>query len=169
VVDVNVAVVANRKSPQAGKNCIEACLSALEEIKRNRCLLVIDDRWRILPEYSRNMSKSGQPEPGDAFLKWALANQSNPRCCERVSITPTEPPEDYAEFPRDPDLDGFDRNDRKYVAAALASRNSPEVLNAVDSDWWDFRIPLERNGVRIRFLCPDCVQRARPPSTGTGR
>jgi hypothetical protein len=28
------------------------------------------------------------------------------------------------------------------------------VVNAVDSDWWEYREALERNGVRVECLCP---------------
>jgi hypothetical protein len=37
---------------------------------------------------------------------------------------------------------------------ALGSKSHPEVLNAVDQDWWDYRTPLANCGVRIKFLCP---------------
>jgi len=64
-------------------------------------------------------------------------------------------PDDFEEFPGDPELAGFDRSDKKFAAVAVTSENDPDVLNAVDADWWHYRQPLERHGVRIRFLCPD--------------
>ncbi len=63
----------------------------------------------------------------------------------------------YVDFPDDPDLAGFDLNDRKFVAVALASKLDPEILNASDTDWWIHRESLERNRVRIRFLCPQLM------------
>lgn len=66
--------------------------------------------------------------------------------------------EDFVLFPQDSDLCGFDKSDRKYVAAALASRRTPDVLNAVDRDWWQYRDALKRNGVRCRFLCPQHME-----------
>ena len=56
--------------------------------------------------------------------------------------------------PLTPDLDAFHRDDRKYVAVALVSQNHPTVVNAVDTDWWEHREVLKRNGVHLRFLCP---------------
>lgn len=41
------------------------------------------------------------------------------------------------------------------MAVARASKNHPQILNAVDSDWWDFRQVFEENGVIIYFVCPD--------------
>jgi hypothetical protein len=72
-----------------------------------------------------------------------------------VSLTPAGAgTDDFAEFPKDAELQSFHRDDRKYVAVALASRTTPAVLNAVDQDWWQHREALARNGVRVRFLCP---------------
>ncbi|HOX39973.1 MAG TPA: hypothetical protein PL033_18475 [Candidatus Brocadiia bacterium] len=116
--------------------------------------VVIDDEMRILEEYKNNLSMSGQPGPGDAFMKWVWDNQANPRRCEQVRIT-EDAAKGFAEFPDDQRLADFDRSDRKFVAVALASRNRPEILNAVDSDWWNCRVALEECGVIIRFLCPN--------------
>jgi hypothetical protein len=39
------------------------------------------------------------------------------------------------------------------VAVAVAGRKPAVVLNAVDSDGWQHREALDRNGVRVEFLC----------------
>jgi hypothetical protein len=83
-------------------------------------------------------------------------NRYNDQHCERVLLTPSaDPARGFEEFPADPALRGFDRSDRKFVAVALASNLSPKVLNAVDSDWWNFQEPLRRHGVKVTFLCPE--------------
>lgn len=155
MVDTNVPVVANRQSPQASAACVHASIEMLERVRAG--LTVIDHSRLILQEYRRNLHLSGQPGAGDAFFKWLWDRQDNSQHCQQVRITPREPDSevDFAEFPDDPELAGFDPDDRKFVAVARASANRPEVLNAVDSDWWLFRLPLQRHGVRVRFLCPD--------------
>lgn len=154
VVDTNVAVVASRRAPQAGLACILACVDALEQVKLEG-KIVLDDQFRILGEYMKNLSPSGQPGVGDAFFKWVWQNQANVERCERVAIHPRgNDGEDYIEFPSDFSLRSFHSDDRKFVAVALGSKNNPEVLNAVDQDWWDYRTALEHCGVRIKFLCP---------------
>ena len=154
VVDVNVAIVANGHSPQADDDCILACIDALETIHRDG-MIVLDDDMRILSEYMRHLQMGGQPSLGDLFMKWVWENQAVPSRCERiVLLRRDEDQEDFDVFPDDVDLRGFDPSDRKYVAVALASWNRPEVLNAVDSDWWHYRTALRRNGVRLRFVCP---------------
>jgi len=158
VVDVNVAIVANGRSPQANDDCLLACIDALETICRDG-MIVIDDGMRILTEYIGHLRMAGQPGPGDFFMKWVWDNQAVLSRCERVPLScRSNDPEDFETFPDDQDLHGFDRSDRKYVATALASLNRPEMLNAVDTDWWHHRRALTRNGVRLRFICPQHMQ-----------
>ena len=154
VVETNVIVVANRKSPQAGPDCILACVDALEHARQE--IVVIDSSVKILDEYRKHASLSGQPGIGDAFIKWLWNNQANPQHCERVDVTPkTNDPDDFEEFPNDADLAKFDRSDRKFVAVALTSRHRPKILNATDSDWWIFCSQLKKHNIVIKFLCPD--------------
>ncbi len=160
VVDTNVAVVANnRKSPQASLPCINACISALHDVQRKHCL-VLDQGWLVIREYVRHLNQAGRPGVGDEFMLWVLQNRDNPAHCERVTITPlagSDDGNDFAEFPQDPALVGFDRSDRKFVAIALAHPEKPVIINATDTDWWIYRIQLEKHGVQITFLCPDAM------------
>jgi hypothetical protein len=131
-----------------------ACINALQKICEGGTI-VIDEGMLIFLEYMSHLSMTGQPGVGDAFMKWVWENQAVIERCERVTLTPMPgEPENFVEFPNDPELEAFDRSDRKYVAVALGSRNHPTVLNAVDTDWWEHREALKRNGVRLRFLCP---------------
>jgi len=157
VVDTNVLVTANSEASQASANCIKNCVQYLDEIARNG-QLVLDDGWRILREYMRQARSTGQPGPGDAFLKWVLTNQANEHRCPRVRISTRGDAEDeFVEFPHDPALAGFDRADRKFAAVARASPLQPPVANATDTDWWAFREPLARYGVSVEFLCPELM------------
>jgi len=159
VVDTNVAVVANRRSQQASPDCVITCVERLRQIMSGWVKLVLDDMWRIIGEYMRNLRSSGEPGVGDAFLRWVLTNKDNPERCELVTITPVETENDYREFPSDPALSDFDPSDRKFIAVALAHPQKPPVLQAVDSKWWGFRDVLQRNGVAVEFICADDIQR----------
>ena len=64
----------------------------------------------------------------------------------------------YREFPDDGELAGFDLADRKFVAVARAAGTHPPILNASDTDWWNDREALARNGVRVEFLCPELMR-----------
>jgi len=154
VVDTNVPIVANGKS-HPGPDCVIACLEMLSEI-RSTGVIVLDDAMRILDEYRTNLSLGGQPGAGDAFMKWVWNVQADESRCERVVLTQRNEnnPDDFVEFPDDPDLAAFDPRDRKFVAVALASRRRPTILNATDPDWAESYKALARNGISVRFLCP---------------
>ena len=154
VIDTNVLIVVNGNAEQASSDCCSHCIAALQEARQQT--IVVDDGFRIFKEYQHQVSPSGQPGLGDAFLLWLLQNRANPVCCEVVPLTPNGQ-NSFDEFPADPDLAAFDPSDHKFVAVAHASMNTPEILNAVDSDWWLYREVLKRNGIRVRFLCPDQV------------
>jgi len=156
VVDTNVGVVANEKSAEASPGCVFACAKRLLEFQ-SVYRLVLDCSDLILDEYRKRLSLSGRPGAGDAFMKWVWDNRFNSGYCVRVEIHARVNPggEDYLEFPDVPELVKFDRADRKFVAAALASPDRPSVLNAVDSDWWNHRAVLQAHGIEVEFLCPD--------------
>jgi hypothetical protein len=154
-MDTNVAVVANGGHDKAGPNCIRACIDMLRQIRDEQRIL-LDDKQLILTEYRKNLSPSGQPGPGDAFFKLLHENQSNPSYCRIVAVN-FHPERELKEFPADPELDSFDRKDRKFVAVALASGTQPHILNASDTDWWQHRQELLRHGVEVVFLCPELM------------
>ena len=161
IVDTNVAVVANGKSEQASEECVDTCIGRLEQIIRGETKLVLDENWNILGEYSRNLHLRGA-DVGDRFLTWCLRNRTNPEQCELVSITPlANLDNEFGEFPKDPELANFDPDDRKFVAVAVAHCEKPPILQAVDSQWLDFRDVLLQHGVRVQFICEDDIQRIR--------
>lgn len=155
VLDTNVPVVANKSTPHANQECILACVRALRQFQDGRMLL-LDDKGLILDEYRKNLSASGQPGPGDAFFRWLWDNQANERHCRAIAVTPNDDL-GFEEFPDDPRLGSFDVDDRKFVAVAVASTTDPEVLNASDTDWWHYLVPLNDHGVSVTFLCPELM------------
>jgi len=159
VVDTNVAVVANGRAKQASLACVKACISALVKAVREQ-IVVADLGLRIFSEYRAHLSPSGQPGVGDMFFKHVWLNQANVQHCELVELHPVSAgDDDFEEFPGDPELARFDRSDRKFVAAAVASKNHPAVLNASDTDWWHCQECLARHGIQIVFLCPELMDR----------
>lgn len=156
VVDTNVLVVANGGAPQAGQRCRVAAEKTLLDI-RDRASLVLDDSWQILAEYWRTTHSPEQPGVGSQFFRWA-AQLSGIR---QVAITP-HTGRGFVEFPQDPGLEGFHRDDRKFVATVVAAgREETELVNAVDSDYFLHRIPLREAGIRVGELCPQMIRRDR--------
>jgi len=161
VVDTNVPVAANRGATQADLDCVLACIKALKDIRKTKRVLV-DRLGLILREYRTNLAPTGQPGTGDAFFRWLWDNQGNPQLCRHVVVTCNgNPDRSFEEFPDDVELSRFDPSDRKFVAVALASRESPPILNATDSDWKDFETQLANHGVRVKFLCSTPASRRR--------
>ena len=156
VVDTNVPIAANGKS-HASADCVIACIDALAGVRNG--MIVLDDAMHILSEYLAHLNLGGEPGPGDAFVKWVWTIQADDSRCERIPVTRRDDidGESFAEFPADPELVNFDRNDRKFVAVALSSQNHPTILNALDSDWADSHLALVRNGITVHFLCPGHV------------
>ena len=159
VMDTNVAVVANGQTPQANPNCRLKCIDKLRQVQ-DEFRVLLDDKNLIFEEYKERLSFSGQPGPGDAFFKWLFENQANPEHCRRVTVT-LHPEREFLEFPDDPALASFDRNDRKFVAVVLASETCPKILNASDTDWWHQRRELEQQGVEVVFICPELMRERR--------
>ena len=152
IVDTNVLLVASKKAPQASLSCVLTCIKYLNNLRESG-ILVIDNNRLIIREYENKNSRSGQPNVGDAFLKWVLTHQATERC-EQVPITQIAE-NDFAEFPRSPALAKFDPSDRKFVAVALTHHAKPAISNAVDSDWRNYELALKEHGIELDFLCPE--------------
>ncbi len=154
VVDTNVAVVANGRDTHAGVQCQLECVRRLRALEQ-RGVVVLDQLGLIFKEYRKHLWLAGQPGVGDAFLRYLFDYQYDAERCELVQITPmADDARGFEEFPEDQALDSFDPNDRKFVAAARASRRDPVIINATDSDWAAFEAALARHGVQVQQLCP---------------
>ncbi|RMF25887.1 MAG: hypothetical protein D6765_09780 [Bacteroidetes bacterium] len=165
VVDTNVLATANGKNPEAGLHCQGQCVDLLLSFTQDRRLILLDEGYLILSEYSRYASSSGQPGVGDAFLKWLHEHQANPECVRWLSITPNDNRQSWRKFEEIPEkkgLKGFDRSDQKFLAVALVfsmQRGCSSVIhNATDSDWKNFQEPIEKLGIRLHQLCPEALR-----------
>ncbi len=153
VIDTNVLLIANGNHAGATQQCRDACAQRL--LQRQRAgVVVIDDAYRILEEYSHKTRPNQPKGVGDAFLKWLLQNQANGKRVHRVTIHQTRV-DRFTEFPDDALQDRFDPPDRKFVAVANAHPDKPAVWQAGDSKWLAWWQDLKRLGVQVEFLCPD--------------
>jgi len=156
VVDTNVAVVANRRGNES-YSCVNNCAQALLNVK-NCGVLVVDAGDLILSEYRATCSLSGQPGVGDSFIRWVHDNIGRADLVQMVRITPVGSQLGFEEFPGHPGLATFDPSDRKFVAVAIAHRERPSILQALDSKWWGWKEPLLECGITVDFLCAEEVQ-----------
>ncbi len=158
VVDTNVTTTANGANDDAPPSCVAASAKALQAVIASGHVF-IDDAGSIVAEYRSNLSASGQPGPGDAFLKWLLTHEWGGERVTRVAITPAGDDQGFAELPLPPADVVYDPSDRKFLAVAAAHPEHPPVLQAFDTKWWGWRAALREAGVRITFLCEDAVAR----------
>ncbi|WBA40699.1 hypothetical protein [Hymenobacter canadensis] len=157
IIDTNVPLTANGVS-SAGPACV---LAASERILATQNqIIVLDDEFNIISEYQNKLSSSGQPGPGDAFLKWVLQNRANPLRCETIALNCNEDGS-YSDFPDDEGLDKFDLSDRKFVALAIAHAGNPPIVNATDTDWYIHIEALERCGISVEFLCMSEMEKSK--------
>lgn len=159
IVDTNVLYVVNGKAEQASLECLAACNKALVKVQAERRTL-LDELGQLLEEYRKSLDGTGQADLGTEFFFWLWDNQFNPIHCRKVPIS-VHPDLGFAEFPEDPRLSKFDCDERKFVAVALASETTPELLNATDRDWWNHRQALAENGVNVVFLCQELMEKRR--------
>lgn len=151
VVDTNVLVVAEGGQTHAAAPCREVAAQELLRIRDSRSL-VLDTSGHILTEYRGVLGDgAGEPGPGRLFFIWVVSSGDH----KLVEIEP-HPQRDFAAFPTDSRLHAFDRDDRKFVAAAVASgKTRTRIVNAVDSDYSLHREAFEDVGVEVRELCPE--------------
>jgi hypothetical protein len=139
VIDENVLIAANQRNTHATPACALACIEYLLACRASDAI-VLDAEYRILNKYAAKCNWSGQPGVGDEFFRWAHDNAA------RLDRPVVEEHEErgFIAFPDDADLETFDRDDRVFVAAALAANPNATVANAVDSDYADHAAALAR-------------------------
>ena len=84
----------------------------------------------------------------DQFLLQVL--NSHPDRIVRVSL-PQRNDGEFEDVPQQLIEQGFDRNDRKFVA--LAVRGGASIANATDSDWLTFTVALNQSHVTVENIC----------------
>ena len=156
VIDTNVVRVGDGDAEQAGPDCVDACVDRMERVKEEE-KLILDDGNLILREYLKKYRAPLERKPGHAFTKWAWRNRYNKERCKLVSIE-ADCRRGFVEFPDDDELTNFDDDDRMFVAVAIASGESPPIVNAADRGWWKHRFALARHAVEVDFVCPELMK-----------
>ncbi len=160
VVDTNVLCVANyateaKDQHDISPECILASIEIIDEIETKKAI-VVDEDDIIFTEYKNNLSLSGQPGHGDAFMKWLHDYRFQLPTRNRVKIN--EVSDSYNEFPEHEGLKEFDLSDRKFVAVSNAHTEKPPILQATDSKWWGWKEALRDVGVTVHFICTEYIE-----------
>lgn len=139
--------------------CALACLKFVKKLMNSSDIVVLDANQEILREYKNNFTTYGNPTVASEFLKW-ICRQLTLRSNSQVELKLLTVVGDrqYAEFPQDSALDGFDLSDRKFIALANAHPDHPSIYEGSDCLWWGFKDALSALGIQVVFLCEEYVQ-----------
>lgn len=154
VVDTNVAVAANGRRTHADLMCQRSCVEQLTAVVKEE-VIAIDDVGLVFQEYTKRLSRSGQPGVGDVFLKYLFDHQYHSARIRRVTVTRSaNSRRGFEELP----VNRLDPADRKFLAVAVVAK--AVVLNAMDSDWNEQKALLKHLRVQVRQLCPQHASKA---------
>jgi hypothetical protein len=153
VVDTNVLVVASlnveSEVPLSHRGDVIDWLSAYRHDPARR--LVLDGQWRIWNEYKRNVENNADQNLG---FKVVLEKLQNARF-----HTVEFDGQGHALLPNDLAAAVRDRDDRKFVAVALADNGKSTLVNASDTDWYDAEAGLKEHGIVVEQLIEDWCRR----------
>jgi len=145
VVDTNVPIVANGGATNASLQCRLNAIDFLEDMM-SKGRLVLDADGEVQGEYAKHL-RMGEPGVGNRFVQAFLTTQAGR--IDRLALK--KKGGQHTEFPKVAELRKFDLSDRKF--AVLSIKSKAAVANATDTDWLDFKVALEKHGVKIHFLC----------------
>lgn len=154
VLDTNVLYAAD--DPSDG-TCRHACTQQIKAIMTGYQRLAVDTTRFILKEYCKDYESLSDQSYRRQFSIW-IYRHLHTECLlvDPQSIDNSDT--NFKLFPSDSALEGFHLDDRKFVAVAVAAQQATgrevPILNAVDADWCEYRNALQRNGIRVKFVCP---------------
>lgn len=156
VVDTNVPLVV-KKVEGWPRELVDACEELLEQILEKRLTVVTDADGEIVAEYLHQLSLSGRPSLGDAFVKYVHDYRFSWPGNQRPNIE-SDPftPNRYGVLSGD-DKD-IDPSDRKFVAAAKVA--GVPVHQAADTKWLNWGSVLGRHGVQVVFVHEPSIRQA---------
>lgn len=154
VLDTNILYAADEPNDE---KCQRTCIQRIKAIVDGHQRLAIDKTRFILKEYRKNFESLPDRSYRRQFLIW-IYRYLHTHCL----LVDPEPIDDsganFRLFPSDPDLAEFHLDDRKFVVVAIAAQQVTgqvvPILNATDTDWCEYHAELQRNNVRVLFLCP---------------
>lgn len=160
VLETNLLMTASGLAEQAGRECIERCIKAIEQIQQGIRTLALDTSLLILTEYQENL-RTAQSSLGYLFLRKWLDAHWHEIVLVDILLANGETGEfsvlqDVQEFMR-----GFDKSDWKFIATARTAQAQTgatvPILNATDGDWCEFLDAMHHIGVVVEFVCPELM------------
>lgn len=154
VVDTNVWVISDPIVADLTKDeidCIDICRKWLGEFINGDDKLVVDRSYKVIKEYRKRIRKGGRAE------QWLNQLETKPRDRKLVELEIEFDAEGYAKVPTHCEIP--DKDDRKWVALALAHNPTPPIVNATDTDWTQAKAMLDAAGLSVMELCLAYIQK----------
>ncbi len=109
--------------------------------------IVLDTEWRLIDEYKANLGESGDTNIG---MRVVYEKMNAGRWVD-VPVAA----DGRETLPEDLDKAHNYRGDRKLIALALADRPNSTIVNACDTDWYDWEATLTANGIVVDQIIGD--------------
>ena len=170
VIDTNVLYAADALDDP---DCQTEALGQVISARTGKERIALDEQGYILEEYARDTRTLDNTSVRKQFVNWLRAYQYTQ--CVLVDPQPIDDSgANFGLFPSDPALADFHIDDRKFVAVALAAQKETgqpvPIVNAVDSDWCNYRAALQQNGVWCGFCArPECHKPSVAKSLAAGK
>jgi hypothetical protein len=132
-------------------DCLSACKNWLGAFVESSDKLVADLRFVVIGEYRRNVKQGGR-----AYL-WLNQLETKPRDRKLVELEIDFDDEGYAKVPSHCEIP--DKDDRKWVALALAHNPTPPIVNATDTDWAQTKTILDAAELTVMEFCPAYIKK----------
>ena len=143
-IDTNVLIVGSILSPGATDAPVEVQRQVHEWLKAfaasQETVLLLDAHEAITGEYRRHLTE--QHYGLQAYIEKCSRNQVRFYAIDFDG-------DGKAQLPAPLDSVVHDRDDRKFVAVALKNGRGARIVNAVDSDWFDWTPALAAEGLVI--------------------
>jgi len=150
VVDTNIWVMIDKPLDKLSLEeitCLKACRKWLKDFVKSEQKLVVDLSYKIIGEYRVNIPKGGLAR------QWLNQLETQPREVRLIEVEIELDDKGVAVLPKT--LVIADKNDRKFVAVALAVDPHPSIVNATDTDWLGVQKGLEEHNIIVINLCLD--------------
>ena len=140
-MDTNVWAVADGLHAAASSDCQVACVTFIEQLS-GEGRIAWDTTEVIRGQYATNTRPNGVSQQ---VLRWLL-QQGRIDWALAEEFTPAEA------------MDPLDPSDRIFLQVALWFQPPRPIVNAVDTDWQQNSVLLERLGVTVMELCQGDLQ-----------
>lgn len=151
VIDTNVLVTGSASRVQASHVPAAERLRVFEWLAAFRVdtdrLAVLDGEFRIWREYRDNLDAQD-------FGLLVMTEKLQTARFHNVEYDD----DGHARLPASLEAHVSDRNDRKFVAVALADGGSCTIVNATDADWLDAEPALAAVGIRVEQLLDEWLR-----------